>query len=101
MIGNCSRSTPDGLALRRRLAPACVTALLAGASGTGKTLAAQMLSNALRADLYRVDLSATVDKYIGETEKHLDRVFVAAEKNGWILLFDEADGLSGKRSDFE
>lgn len=76
-----------------------VAALFAGASGTGKTLAAEALANALRLDLYRVDLSATVSKYIGETEKNLRRIFDAAEEGGAILLFDEADALFGKRSE--
>jgi hypothetical protein len=76
-----------------------VTALFAGASGTGKTMAAEVLAGELRLDLYRVDLSQVVSKYIGETEKNLRRVFDAAEGCGAILLFDEADALFGKRSD--
>ena len=76
-----------------------ISALFAGASGTGKTLAAEVLANALNLDLYRIDLSAVVSKYIGETEKNLRRVFDAAETGGAILLFDEADALFGKRSD--
>lgn len=76
-----------------------VSALFAGASGTGKTLAAEVLANELQLDLYRIDLSAVVSKYIGETEKNLGRVFDAAEVGGVILLFDEADSLFGKRSD--
>lgn len=76
-----------------------VTALFAGTSGTGKTLAAEVLANELRLDLYRIDLSAVVSKYIGETEKNLRRVFDAAEAGGAILLFDEADALFGKRSE--
>jgi SpoVK/Ycf46/Vps4 family AAA+-type ATPase len=76
-----------------------VSALFAGASGTGKTLAAEVLANELRLDLYRVDLSRVVDKYIGETEKNLRRIFDAAEGGGTILLFDEADALFGKRSE--
>jgi len=73
--------------------------LFAGASGTGKTLAAEVLANELRLDLYRIDLSSVVSKYIGETEKNLRRVFDAAEEGGAILLFDEADALFGKRSE--
>ncbi|HRW50519.1 MAG TPA: ATP-binding protein [Caldilinea sp.] len=73
--------------------------VFAGASGTGKTLAAEILANELRLDLYRIDLSAVVSKYIGETEKNLRRVFDAAEVGGAILLFDEADALFGKRSE--
>jgi hypothetical protein len=76
-----------------------IGALFAGASGTGKTLAAEVLAHELRLDLYRIDLSATVSKYIGETEKNLRRVFDAAEEGGAILLFDEADALFGKRSE--
>jgi len=75
-----------------------ISALFAGASGTGKTLAAEVLANALRLNLYRIDLSAVVSKYIGETEKNLRRIFDAAEAGGVILLFDEADALFGKRS---
>jgi hypothetical protein len=76
-----------------------VTALFAGESGTGKTLAAEVLAHELGLDLYRIDLSATVSKYIGETEKNLRRVFAAAEAGGAVLLFDEADALFGKRGD--
>lgn len=76
-----------------------VTALFAGPSGVGKTLAAEVLANELRLDLYRVDLSQVVSKYIGETEKNLRQVFDAAEGGGAILLFDEADALFGKRSE--
>ncbi len=76
-----------------------ISALFAGASGTGKTLAAEVLANELHLDLYRIDLSSVVSKYIGETEKNLRRVFDAAEEGGVILLFDEADALFGKRSD--
>ena len=76
-----------------------VSALFAGGSGTGKTMAAEVLARELRLDLYRIDLSAVVSKYIGETEKNLRRVFDAAEAGGAILLFDEADALFGKRSD--
>lgn len=76
-----------------------VSALFAGDSGTGKTLAAEVLANHLHLDLYRIDLSSTVSKYIGETEKNLRRIFDAAEDSGSILLFDEADALFGKRSE--
>jgi hypothetical protein len=74
-------------------------ALFAGPSGTGKTMAAEVLARALRLDLYRIDLSQVVSKYIGETEKNLRRVFDAAEGGGALLLFDEADALFGKRSE--
>jgi hypothetical protein len=76
-----------------------ISALFAGASGTGKTMAAEVLANELRLDLYQIDLSAVVSKYIGETEKNLRRIFDAAEAGGVILLFDEADALFGKRSE--
>ncbi|MEL7355600.1 MAG: ATP-binding protein [Cyanobacteria bacterium J06560_6] len=76
-----------------------ISALFAGGSGTGKTLAAETLANKLNLDLYRIDLSMVVSKYIGETEKNLRRIFDGAEKGGAILLFDEADALFGKRSD--
>jgi len=78
-----------------------ISALFAGASGTGKTLAAEVLANALRLDLYRIDLSQVVSKYIGETEKNLRRVFDAADDGGAVLLFDEADALFGKRSEIK
>lgn len=76
-----------------------LAALFAGPSGTGKTLAAEVLAGELRLDLYRIDLSQVVSKYIGETEKNLRRVFDAAQDSGAVLLFDEADALFGKRSD--
>ena len=76
-----------------------VTALFAGPSGTGKTMAAEVIAGSLGLDLYRIDLSAVVSKYIGETEKNLRRVFDAAEAAGAVLLFDEADALFGRRSE--
>jgi SpoVK/Ycf46/Vps4 family AAA+-type ATPase len=76
-----------------------ISALFSGQSGTGKTMAAEVLANELRLDLYRIDLSGVVSKYIGETEKNLRRVFDAAEEGGAVLLFDEADALFGKRSE--
>jgi AAA+ superfamily predicted ATPase len=76
-----------------------VHALFAGPSGTGKTMAAEILANALGLDLYKIDLSGVVSKYIGETEKNLDRIFRAAEDANAILFFDEADALFGKRSE--
>jgi hypothetical protein len=76
-----------------------ISALFAGPSGTGKTLAAEVLANAMDLDLYRIDLSQVVSKYIGETEKNLRRVFEAAGDSGAVLLFDEADALFGKRSE--
>jgi hypothetical protein len=76
-----------------------ITALFAGESGTGKTMAAEVLANELRLNLYRIDLSQVVSKYIGETEKNLRQLFDAAEDGGAILFFDEADALFGKRSE--
>jgi SpoVK/Ycf46/Vps4 family AAA+-type ATPase len=76
-----------------------ISALFAGTSGTGKTMAAEVIANELRLDLYRVDLSSVVSKYIGETEKNLRQIFDAAERGGAVLLFDEADALFGKRSE--
>ena len=76
-----------------------VTALFTGESGTGKTLAAEVLAGALDLDLYRIDLASVVSKYIGETEKNLKRLFDAADASGAVLLFDEADAIFGKRSE--
>jgi len=76
-----------------------ISALFAGDSGTGKTMAAEVIANELQLNLYRIDLSAVVSKYIGETEKNLRRLFDAAEDGGAILFFDEADALFGKRSE--
>ncbi len=74
-------------------------ALFSGPSGTGKTMAAEALARELSLDLYRVDLSEVISKYIGETEKNLSRIFDAAERGGAVLLFDEADALFGKRTE--
>lgn len=76
-----------------------VSALFSGESGTGKTMAAEVLARDLNLDLYRIDLSQVVNKYIGETEKNLRRLFDAADESGVILFFDEADALFGKRSE--
>jgi hypothetical protein len=76
-----------------------ITALFSGPSGTGKTMAAEILANHLRLDLYRTDLSGVVSKYIGETEKNLRKVFDAADRSGAILFFDEADALFGTRTE--
>ncbi len=84
-----------GAASRRR----GLTALFAGASGTGKTMAAEVVAGEMGLDLYVVDLASVVDKYVGETEKNLDRIFVEAESVNRVLLFDEADALFGKRSE--
>jgi ATPase family protein associated with various cellular activities (AAA)/winged helix domain-containing protein len=74
-----------------------VTALFSGPTGTGKTMAAQVLARALELELYRVDLAGVVNKYIGETEKHLRAVFAACERAPVLLFFDEADALFGRR----
>lgn len=76
-----------------------ISALFAGPSGTGKTTAAEVLAHELRLDLFRIDLSQVISKYIGETEKNLSRVFDAAEEGSAVLLFDEADALFGKRTE--
>jgi hypothetical protein len=76
-----------------------INALFTGESGTGKTMAAEVLANDLQLDLYKIDLSAVVSKYIGETEKNLRKLFDSAEDGGAILFFDEADALFGKRSE--
>jgi hypothetical protein len=90
----------DDWGFRRKLARGLgITALFAGESGTGKTLAAEVLAAALDLPLYRVDLSSVVSKYIGETEKNLRRLFDAADGGGAVLFFDEADALFGKRSE--
>lgn len=72
--------------------------MFAGASGTGKTMAAEVIAKELELDLYKIDLSQMVSKYIGETEKNLNQIFTAATNANAILLFDEADALFGKRS---
>ncbi|MBN1550698.1 ATP-binding protein, partial [bacterium] len=76
-----------------------VHALFAGGSGTGKTMASEIIAHELGVDLYKVDLSTVVSKYIGETEKNLSRIFNEAENSNAILFFDEADALMGKRSE--
>ncbi|HEV2915052.1 MAG TPA: AAA family ATPase [Pyrinomonadaceae bacterium] len=75
------------------------SALFSGPSGTGKTMAAEIIANDLGLDLYKIDLSTVVSKYIGETEKNLSRIFQEAEQSNAILFFDEADALFGKRSE--
>ncbi|MCZ7666771.1 MAG: ATP-binding protein [Chloroflexi bacterium] len=76
-----------------------LSALFAGESGTGKTMSADIMAGELGLDLYKVDLSTVVSKYIGETEKNLDRIFTEAATSNAILFFDEADAIFGKRSE--
>jgi hypothetical protein len=76
-----------------------LTALFAGDSGTGKTMSAEVMAGELGLDLYVIDLSTVIDKYVGETEKNLDRIFSEADRVNGVLLFDEADAVFGKRSD--
>ena len=76
-----------------------ITALFAGDSGTGKTMSAEVIAADLGLDLYVVNLATVVDKYIGETEKNLDRIFAEADNVNGVLLFDEADALFGQRSE--
>lgn len=76
-----------------------LNALFVGPSGTGKTMAAEIIAGELRMDLYRIDLSCIVSKYIGETEKNLSQVFAEAEQSNAVLFFDEADALFGKRTE--
>lgn len=84
----------------RKLAPSYgVSALFAGPPGTGKTMAAEVLARALGLDVYKIDLSGLISKYIGETEKNLERIFTEAENSNAILFFDEADAVFGKRSE--
>lgn len=90
----------DEWGLRRRYPYGrCVSVLMSGPPGTGKTMTAQVLASKLGLELYKVDLSQIADKYIGETEKRLKQVFDQAEKSNMVLFFDEADALLGKRSE--
>ncbi|MBS0168331.1 MAG: ATP-binding protein [Nitrospira sp.] len=98
-VANRTRVYSDWGFAAKRSRGLSINALFAGESGTGKTMAAEVLANDLRLSLFRIDLSAVVSKYIGETEKNLRRLFDAAEDGGAILFFDEADALFGKRSD--
>ena len=96
----CRARVYDEWGFRQRLSRGLgISALFTGESGTGKTMAAEVVANHLGLALYRIDLSAVVSKYIGETEKNLRRLFDAAEDGGAILFFDEADALFGKRSE--
>jgi SpoVK/Ycf46/Vps4 family AAA+-type ATPase len=84
---------------RKMTAGRGVVALFTGPPGTGKTMAAEVIANELRLDLFKIDLSQIVSKYIGETEKNLDRIFCEAHRSNAVLFFDEADALFGKRSE--
>ena len=84
---------------RKLTSGAGISALFAGPPGTGKTLAAQIMANRLGIDLYRIDLSSVVSKYVGETEKQLEQIFTEASESNAILFFDEADSIFGKRSE--
>src|SRR4029077_7397773 len=86
-----------GWNMRHKLQPG-FTSLFYGHPGTGKTLSACLLGKHCGCDVYKIDLSLIVSKYIGETEKNLGRIFDVAEHKGWILFFDEADALFGKRT---
>ena len=92
-----ARTLMDAWGLARTLKPG-YRSLFFGPPGTGKTLTATLIGQATGADVYRIDLSMMVSKYIGETEKNLARVFDQAENREWILFFDEADALFGKRT---
>lgn len=95
-----ARAVYDDWGFGRKLVPnRGLSALFSGPSGAGKTLSASVVARAIGLPLYRVDLSATVSKYIGETEKNLEQIFSAAESSNACLLFDECDALFGKRSD--
>ncbi len=87
----------NDLELRKKIKPG-YRSLFYGPSGTGKTLTASLLGKVTGNDVYRIDLSMVISKYIGETEKNLERVFEKAENKNWILFFDEADALFGKRT---
>lgn len=84
--------------MKRKIKPGYKT-LFHGPSGTGKTLTASLLGNHLNREVYRIDLSQVVSKYIGETEKNLETIFLKAINKSWILFFDEADALFGKRTE--
>lgn len=101
----CERARHQGVVMdrwgfaRKHARRRGLTALFAGESGTGKTMAAEIIAGDLNLELYRIDVAAVVSKYIGETEKNLERIFQSAEQGDAVLLFDEADALFGKRSE--
>lgn len=98
-IANRERVYRDWAMQRRTGRSSGLMLLFAGASGTGKTMAASVLANQVGLELFRIDLAGVVSKYIGETEKNLDRIFSVARDTDAILLFDEADALLGKRAE--
>jgi SpoVK/Ycf46/Vps4 family AAA+-type ATPase len=91
------RTLYEDWGMRKKLKPG-YKALFHGPPGTGKTLTAALLGKLYNLDVYRIDLSMVISKYIGETEKNLEKVFKKAENKNWILFFDEADALFGKRT---
>ncbi len=94
------RKVYSGWDLKKRYAYGrCVSVILAGPPGTGKTMTVHALAGQLGLELYKVDLSQVVDKYVGETEKRLEEVFTKAQKSNMILFFDEADAVMSKRSE--
>ncbi len=99
MVKNRSMVLEDWGVQKKLVSGKGISALFTGAPGTGKTLSAQVIAGELGLELYRVDLSTIVSKYIGETEKNLERIFDEASSSNVILFFDEADSLFGKRSD--
>lgn len=84
---------------QRRALGEGLNALFVGPSGTGKTMAAEIIAHELRLDMYKIDLSMVVSKYVGETEKNLNKIFEGTKESNAILFFDEADALFGKRSE--
>jgi SpoVK/Ycf46/Vps4 family AAA+-type ATPase len=99
IVGHGCPATEEGPQDRERSGGKGAIALFAGARGTGKALAAQVVAAERRQPLYRVDLAQVQSKYIGETEKNLNKLFDAAEAGNAVLFFDEADALFGKRSE--
>jgi SpoVK/Ycf46/Vps4 family AAA+-type ATPase len=97
LLKQSSSVKPDS-SLRKKLKPG-YRALFVGLAGTGKTSTAALIGKELNKEVYKIDLSQLVSKYIGETEKNLELVFASAKDKDWILFFDEADALFGKRTD--
>jgi SpoVK/Ycf46/Vps4 family AAA+-type ATPase len=91
--------TIDNITSMQNTHPLPDRVLFSGPPGTGKTMAAKVIAHELQLDLYKVDLSGVVSKYIDETEKNLSKIFHEAETSNTILFFDEADALFGKRTE--